>query len=94
MTWQALHDANKDYSLVVGKNSYTRAPFKPTGWPSAVTGTWSASIPKSSKHKSLASEFVAWWTDYDNAKRRLNPARADLLSDKELAERNPWVDIY
>ena len=98
MTWPSFVKGleNKDYSLVVGKNSYTRAPFKPTGWPSAVTGTWSASIPKSSKHKSLASEFVAWWTDYDNAKRMiadgLNPARADLLSDKELAERNPWVD--
>ena len=80
--------------LVVNKNSYTSAPYTREGWPSAVTGTWSASISKSSKNKQLGAEFIAWWTDYQNAKslvpKGLNPAREDLLSDKDLKHDNPW----
>ena len=53
-----------------------------------------AAIAKQSKNKELASEFIAWWTEYQNGKKLvrhgLNPAREDLLSDKSLAVNNPW----
>ena len=96
MTWPSFVKGleNPNYSLVVNKNSYTSAPYTREGWPSAVTGTWSASISKSSKNKQLGAEFIAWWTDYQNAKslvpKGLNPAREDLLSDKDLKHDNPW----
>ncbi len=96
MTWPSFVKGleNPNYSLVVDKNSYTSAPYTPEGWPSAVTGTWSATISKASKNKKLGAEFIAWWTDYKNAKslvpKGLNPAREDLLSDQELKHDNPW----
>ena len=96
MTWPSFVKGleNPNYSLVVNKNSYTSSPFNKDGWPSAVTGTWSASISKTSKNKQLGAEFIAWWTDYANAKnlvaKGLNPAREDILSDKDLKASNPW----
>ncbi|GAH36407.1 unnamed protein product, partial [marine sediment metagenome] len=61
---------------------------------SPVAGTWALSIPKSSKHKKLAASFARWWGSYTFGRKivpaGMNPARKDLLTDKELAKANPW----
>jgi len=96
MTWPSFVKdlENPQKSLVVGKNDYAPPPAGPAGKPSAVAGTWTLALPKSSKQKELASEFAGWWASASFGKSLvesgMNPARRDLLQDAALVKSNPW----
>ena len=96
MTWPGflagLEDVRK--SRVVGKNAWDLPPKGPQGQSAPVAGTWALSIPKSSKNQSLAASFARWWGSYTFGQTLvpagMNPARRDLLTDKQLAAGNHW----
>ena len=96
MTWPSFVKdlENPEKSLVVGKNNYSLPPAGPNGKPTAVAGTWTAAIPKTSKNQGLAAEFAYWWASKSFAQNLvaagMNPARRDLLSDATLVKSNPW----
>lgn len=95
MTWNSfffdLEDEHK--SLVVGKTGYAPSPGdKSTG----LAGSWIAGVRKGSRETELAVAFVRWWTSRKVNEtlihKGLSSARADVLTQPELAQKFPWLE--
>jgi len=99
MTWPSfVKDLEKaEKSLVAGKNGYALPPASIAGKGVGVAGTWSLSIPKSTKQGNLAAEFATWWASspqgFQWVEQGMNPARKDLLESPQLASKNPWFPV-
>ena len=96
LTWPGFLKGleNPRKSRVVGKSGWGVPPMGPEGRKAPVAGTWALSIPKSSKKKTAAAAFAAYWVSStfgkDLVAHGMNPARPDLLNDAQLVGENPW----
>lgn len=96
MTWPGFLKGleNPRKSRVVGLSKWGVPPAGENGQAAPVAGTWALAIPKSSQKKDLAAAFAQWWGSYTFGRTLvpsgMNPARRDLLSDKDLVKENPW----
>lgn len=88
----AYEDPNK--SLVAGKIAYAAPPAGPRGH-AAITGAWAICIPRASKNKEAAAEFVYWWSSKAVADKLVQantiPARTDSLSNPAFVSSKPWL---
>lgn len=96
--WPVMIPFNNDpnESVVAGKLGYALNPKGPVRR-SDLTGTWAFNIPKPSRHKGAATEFIYWIASRDVAKdlieTGMNPVRLDLLGDPELQKLYPWYAV-
>ncbi|MGH2372656.1 MAG: extracellular solute-binding protein [bacterium] len=79
---------NPSVSKVVGKMGYTLAPKGPGGINGPLMGNWLLAIPKGSKNKQWAFEFIKWATSQTVQKPYALgggiPFRKSVLNDSEM----------
>lgn len=94
--WPAQIAAYEDpaKSLVAGKIAYSAPPAGPAAR-AAVTGAWAIAIPKASKNKDAAAEFVYWWASKSVADRLVQkntiPARTESLTNPQFTASKPQL---